>query len=134
MKSLLEFINKSNIISISEHIDELNLVDSINYEHFSELLLFIQNSTIFSDRLQSICDTFRHKYNNNLSDSNLISSKIFNKFIDDSIEEYNKKYEQSKININIGTKQHLQQEIAAWMLPKIRLELEKIEIPSDTNE
>lgn len=126
MKSLLEYILENN--------DDLNLSDSINYEHYSELLLYIKNSTIFSDRLQAICDKFRHNFNDNLTCSKLINSKIFGKFIDDSIQEYNKNFSQNQIEVNIGTKTHLKNEIAAWMLPKIKLELEKLEDLSDESE
>jgi hypothetical protein len=110
---------------IIEHSEDLNLADSIQYDVFAELLLYIKNNTIFADRLQAICDTFRHSYDDNLSTQKLKSSKIFNKFIDDSLEEYNKEYKQ--LDLNIGTRNHLCDEIAAWMLPKIKLELDKLE-------
>lgn len=126
MKSLLNYILENTNIE-----NELNLSDSINYEHYSELLLYIKNSTIFSDRLQAICDKFRHNFNDNLTCSKLINSKIFNKFIDDSIVEYNKNFTDNTIEVNIGTKIHLKDEIASWMLPKIKLELEKLEDTSD---
>lgn len=122
MKHLIDYI--------LEHDEELNLQQSIEYDKFAELLLYIKNSDLFMDRLQAICDVFRHNYNDNLSCNKLINSKIFDKFIDDSIIEYNKNVD-NKIELNIGTKIHLCDEIAAWMLPKIKLELEKLQDTSD---
>jgi hypothetical protein len=124
---------KSLVNYILEHNNELNLSDSVNYEHYTELLLYIKNSSIFSDRLQAICDKFRHDYNDNLNCEKLSNSKIFKKFIEDSITEYNKDYD-NKIEINLGTKLHLMNEISSWMLPKIKLELEKLEDNNDVDE
>lgn len=125
MKTLLDYI--------IEHNDNYNLSDSIDYEKYTELLLYINNSTIFIDRLQAICDTFRHDYFSNLTSEKLINSKIFKKFIDDSIAEYNKDYN-TQLDINLGTKIRLTTEVASLMLPKIKLELEKIEINDDESE
>lgn len=122
MKSLYNYIKEA---------EEINISKSIDYNQFSELFLFINNSQSLMDRLQSICDTYRKKYNDSLSGSSLKTSIIFNKFIDDAIEEYNKINYTNKINPNIGTKQHLIDEIAAKMITKINIELDKVIKPED---
>ena len=122
MKSLYNYIKEA---------EEINISKSIDYNQFSELFLFINNSQSLMDRLQSICDTYRKKYNDSLSSSSLKTSIIFNKFIDDAIEEYNKINYTNKISPNIGTKQHLIDEIAAKMITKINIELDKVIKPED---
>lgn len=122
MKSLYNYIKEA---------EEINISKSIDYNQFSELFLFINNSKSLMDRLQSICDTYRKKYNDSLSGSSLKTSIIFNKFIDDAIEEYNKINYTNKISPNIGTKQHLIDEIAAKMITKINIELDKVIKPED---
>ena len=122
MKSLYNFIKEA---------EEINISKSIDYNQFSELFLFINNSRSLMNRLQSICDTYRKKYNDSLSSSSLKTSIIFNKFIDDVIEEYNKINYTNKISPNIGTKQHLIDEISAKMITKINTELDKIIKPED---
>lgn len=122
MKSLYNYIKEA---------EEINISKSIDYNQFSELFLFINNSQSLMDRLQSICDTYRKKYNDSLSSSSLKTSIIFNKFIDDVIEEYNKINYTNKISPNIGTKQHLIDEIAAKMITKINIELDKVIKPED---
>lgn len=121
MKSLTQYI--------LEHLsdkEELNTSDSVNYEQFTELLLYIKTNDIFHDRIKAIVKTYRDKFNDSLSASSLKTSKIFNKFIDDAIEEYNKQYDVENISLNIGTKEHLKNEVAAWMIVYIRTEIEKI--------
>ena len=122
MKSLYNYIKEA---------EEINISKSIDYNQFSELFLFINNSQSLMNRLQSICDTYRKKYNDSLSSSSLKTSIIFNKFIDDAIEEYNKINYTNKISPNIGTKQHLIDEIAAKMITKINIELDKVIKPED---
>lgn len=122
MKSLYNYIKEA---------EEINISKSIDYNQFSELFLFINKSQSLMDRLQSICDTYRKKYNDSLSSSSLKTSIIFNRFIDDAIEEYNKINYTNKINPNIGTKQHLIDEIAAKMITKINIELDKVIKPED---
>ena len=122
MKSLYNYIKEA---------EEINISKSIDYNQFSELFLFINNSQSLMNRLQSICDTYRKKYNDSLSSSSLKTSIIFNKFIDDVIEEYNKINYTNKISPNIGTKQHLIDEIAAKMITKINIELDKVIKPED---
>ena len=122
MKSLYNYIKEAK---------EINISKSIDYNQFSELFLFINNSKSLMDRMQSICDTYRKKYNDSLSSSSLKTSIIFNKFIDDVIEEYNKINYTNKISPNIGTKQHLIDEIAAKMITKINIELDKVIKPED---
>ena len=122
MKSLYNYIKEA---------EEINISKSIDYNQFSELFLFINNSQSLMDRLQSICDTYRKKYNDSLSGSSLKTSIIFNKFIDDAIEEYNKINYTNKISPNIGTKQHLIDEIAEKMITKINIELDKVIKPED---
>ena len=122
MKSLYNYIKEA---------EEINISKSIDYNQFSELFLFINNSQSLMDRLQSICDTYRKKYNDSLSSSSLKTSIIFNKFIDDAIEEYNKINYTNKISPNIGTKQHLIDEISAKMITKINTELDKVIKPED---
>lgn len=122
MKSLYNYIKEA---------EEINISKSIDYNQFSELFLFINNSKSLMDRMQSICDTYRKKYNDSLSSSSLKTSIIFNKFIDDVIEEYNKINYTNKISPNIGTKQHLIDEIAAKMITKINIELDKVIKPED---
>ena len=122
MKSLYNYIKEA---------EEINISKSIDYNQFSELFLFINKSQSLMDRLQSICDTYRKKYNDSLSSSSLKTSIIFNKFIDDVIEEYNKINYTNKISPNIGTKQHLIDEIAAKMITKINIELDKVIKPED---
>ena len=122
MKSLYNYIKEA---------EEINISKSIDYNQFSELFLFINNSKSLMDRLQSICDTYRKKYNDSLSSSSLKTSIIFNRFIDDAIEEYNKINYTNKISPNIGTKQHLIDEIAAKMITKINIELDKVIKPED---
>lgn len=117
MKSLYNYIKEA---------EEINISKSIDYNQFSELFLFINKSQSLMDRLQTICDTYRKKYNDSLSSSSLKTSIIFNKFIDDAIEEYNKINYTNKISPNIGTKQHLIDEIAAKMITKINIELDKV--------
>lgn len=122
MKSLYNYIKEA---------EEINISKSIDYNQFSELFLFINKSQSLMDRLQSICDTYRKKYNDSLSSSSLKTSIIFNRFIDDVIEEYNKINYTNKISPNIGTKQHLIDEIAAKMITKINIELDKVIKPED---
>lgn len=122
MKSLYNYIKEA---------EEINISKSIDYNQFSELFLFINKSQSLMDRLQTICDTYRKKYNDSLSSSSLKTSIIFNKFIDDAIEEYNKINYTNKISPNIGTKQHLIDEIAAKMITKINIELDKVIKPED---
>lgn len=122
MKSLYNYIKEA---------EEINISKSIDYNQFSELFLFINKSQSLMDRLQSICDTYRKKYNDSLSSSSLKTSIIFNRFIDDAIEEYNKINYTNKISPNIGTKQHLIDEIAAKMITKINIELDKVIKPED---
>ena len=122
MKSLYNYIKEA---------EEINISKSIDYNQFSELFLFINKSQSLMDRLQSICDTYRKKYNDSLSSSSLKTSIIFNKFIDDAIEEYNKINYTNKISPNIGTKQHLIDEISAKMITKINIELDKVIKPED---
>ena len=122
MKSLYNYIKEA---------EEINISKSIDYNQFSELFLFINKSQSLMDRLQSICDTYRKKYNDSLSGSSLKTSIIFNRFIDDVIEEYNKINYTNKISPNIGTKQHLIDEIAAKMITKINIELDKVIKPED---
>ena len=122
MKSLYNFIKEA---------EEINISKSIDYNQFSELFLFINNSRSLMNRLQSICDIYRKKYNDSLSSSSLKTSIIFNRFIDDAIEEYNKINYTNKISPNIGTKQHLIDEIAAKMITKINIELDKVIKPED---
>lgn len=122
MKSLYNYIKEA---------EEINISKSIDYNQFSELFLFINNSQSLMDRMQSICDTYRKKYNDSLSSSSLKTSIIFNRFIDDAIEEYNKINYTNKISPNIGTKQHLIDEIAAKMITKINIELDKVIKPED---
>ena len=122
MKSLYNYIKEA---------EEINISKSIDYNQFSELFLFINNSQSLMNRLQSICDTYRKKYNDSLSSSSLKTSIIFNRFIDDAIEEYNKINYTNKISPNIGTKQHLIDEIAAKMITKINIELDKVIKPED---
>lgn len=122
MKSLYNYIKEA---------EEINISKSIDYNQFSELFLFINKSQSLMDRLQSICDTYRKKYNDSLSSSSLKTSIIFNRFIDDAIEEYNKINYTNKISTNIGTKQHLIDEIAAKMITKINIELDKVIKPED---
>lgn len=122
MKSLYNYIKEA---------EEINISKSIDYNQFSELFLFINNSKSLMDRMQSICDTYRKKYNDSLSSSSLKTSIIFNRFIDDAIEEYNKINYTNKISPNIGTKQHLIDEIAAKMITKINIELDKVIKPED---
>ena len=122
MKSLYNYIKEA---------EEINISKSIDYNQFSELFRFINKSQSLMDRLQSICDTYRKKYNDSLSSSSLKTSIIFNRFIDDAIEEYNKINYTNKISPNIGTKQHLIDEIAAKMITKINIELDKVIKPED---
>ena len=122
MKSLYNYIKEA---------EEINISKSIDYNQFSELFLFINKSQSLMDRLQTICDTYRKKYNDSLSSSSLKTSIIFNRFIDDAIEEYNKINYTNKISPNIGTKQHLIDEIAAKMITKINIELDKVIKPED---
>ena len=122
MKSLYNYIKEA---------EEINISKSIDYNQFSELFLFINKSQSLMDRLQSICDTYRKKYNDSLSSSSLKTSIIFNRFIDDAIEEYNKINYTNKISPNIGTKQHLIDEISAKMITKINIELDKVIKPED---
>ena len=122
MKSLYNYIKEA---------EEINISKSIDYNQFSELFLFINNSQSLMNRLQSICDTYRKKYNDSLSSSSLKTSIIFNRFIDDAIEEYNKINYTNKISPNIGTKQHLIDEISAKMITKINIELDKVIKPED---
>ena len=122
MKSLYNYIKEA---------EEINISKSIDYNQFSELFLFINKRQSLMDRLQSICDTYRKKYNDSLSSSSLKTSIIFNRFIDDAIEEYNKINYTNKISPNIGTKQHLIDEIAAKMITKINIELDKVIKPED---
>ena len=125
MKSLITYIKEQ----ISDK-EELNTKDSIDYSAFTEILLYIKTNDIFHDRIKAIIKKYREDFNDSLSASSLKTTKIFNKFIDDAIEEYNKDYnhEEQQITLNIGTKTHLKNEVAAWMIVKIRTELEKIDL------
>lgn len=113
MKSLTEFIK--------EQIEnDLYLTDAIEYDKYQDLYLYLVNSDLFSDRLQAICDTFRKKYNENISVDVLLRSEIFKKFINDLISSYCKDI--NKINVNVATRKHLDYEIASKMISKILLE------------
>ena len=125
MKSLKDFI----LEQISDK-EELNSTESIDYSAFTEILLYIKSNDIFHDRIKAIIKKYKDDFNDSLSAASLKTTKIFNKFIDDAVEEYNKDYnhEEQQITLNIGTKNHLKNEVASWMIVKIRTELEKIEL------
>ena len=120
MKSLSEYIQESLY-------GKLNLRASISYPIFQDIYLYLDNHTELLERLQAICDTFRKKYNENLTEETLLNSKIYEKFIDDVINKY--KEDVRTVEINFATKKHLMQELACKAVTKIRLEqdLPKIE-------
>lgn len=122
------------MIHLSEYIKEalhgkLNLRSSISYPIFQDIYLYLDNNSMLLDRLQAICDTYRKKYNENLSVDILLNSKIFEKFIDDLIKEY--KENVRTVEINFGTKKHLMEEIASKMVSKIRLEQDLPKLEED---
>ena len=119
------------MISLTDYLAEslngtLNLSASIAYPIFADLYLYLDNNTEFLRRLQSICDTYRKKYNENFSEQILINSKIFSKFIDDLIESYSKNVRE--INVNFATKKHFMEEVASKMVIKVRTENDLPEI------
>lgn len=111
--------------NLSNYVSEtlkgtLNLRPSISYPIFADIYLYLDNNTMFLDRAQAICDTYRKKYNENLSADILVNSKIFEKFIDDLIKDY--KENVRTVEINFGTKKHLMEEIASKLLTKVKTE------------
>lgn len=117
MRTLLEYINKSD--------KDINPNGSIDYSAFSDLFIYIRTNETFLNRIQLICDKYRKEYSENISERIIIDSVIFKKLIDDAIESYNE-LRSEKVDINLGTRRHLNNEIASFMLTKIKLDQDPI--------
>lgn len=127
MKSLTEYIKE-------QYEEQLELKDAINYEQFSDLLMFLDEYDEFNERKQSICNVFRRSYSENITKENVKSSVVFKRMVDDLISKYNRRCEnQEDIVLNVSTRKHLEDELAAKMLIKIRLEQEQPK-PAEENE
>lgn len=116
MKSLKQFL-------LEKYEEELEIRDAINYEQFADLLMYLDQYDSFQERKQSICDVFRHSYSTNITKENIKSSKIFQRLIDDLVKYYNEMRDEP-IKLNVSTRKHLEDDIAAKMLIKISLEQE----------
>lgn len=117
MKQLIDYIKES----LEE--DHLIIKDSINYEHFSELLLFLDTNNELNERCQSICDVFRKQYKTNLQKSFMMKSIVFQRFVDDIVNMYNKATnDENHINLNVATRKHLEDDLASKMIIKINTE------------
>jgi hypothetical protein len=113
MKSLVDYINE-------KAEEELELIDAINYDQFAELLTFLDSDEDMCERRQIISDTFRKNYKENLQKPDIISSVVFQRFIDDLVKLYNSDVdEDNKIELNVSTRKHLEDDISAKMLVKI---------------
>lgn len=116
MKSLIDYIREA-------YEEDLELNDSINYEQFTELLLFLDANNALNERRQVICDTFRKNYKTNLQKPDMMTSRVFMRFIDDIIKLYNEHSdEENQIKLNIATRKHLEDDIAGKMIVKINSE------------
>lgn len=129
MKSLIDFIREA-------YEEDLELNDSINYEQFTELLLFLDANDALNERRQVICDTFRKNYKTNLQKPDMMTSRVFKRFIDDIIKLYNEHAdEENQIKLNVATRKHFEDEIAGKMIVKINSEQDlpvpNIEEPSE---
>lgn len=118
MKTLKEYILEAD--------NNLNVNGSIDYEIYSELFLFIRTNGDYLDRIQLICDKYRKEYNENISAFVLLDSIIYKKLIDDAIKDYCEEYKRNIEDVNLGTKRHLRQEIASYMITKIKLDYDPI--------
>lgn len=127
---------KSLITYIKEHYEEqLELRDAINYEQFSDILMFLDEYDEFNERRQSICDVFRRSYSENITKENVKSSIVFQRMVDDLIQKYNDRCEdQEDLVLNVSTRKHLEDELASKMLVKISLEQELPNPPSSDEE
>lgn len=129
MKSLIDFIREA-------YEEDLELNDSINYEQFTELLLFLDANDALNERRQVICDTFRKNYKTNLQKPDMMTSRVFKRFIDDIVKLYNEHAdEENQIKLNVATRKHFEDEIAGKMIVKINSEQDlpvpNIEEPSE---
>lgn len=129
MKSLIDFIREA-------YEEDLELNDSINYEQFTELLLFLDANDALNERRQVICDTFRKNYKTNLQKPDMMTSRVFKRFIEDIIKLYNEHAdEENQIKLNVATRKHFEDEIAGKMIVKINSEQDlpvpNIEEPSE---
>lgn len=129
MKSLIDFIREA-------YEEDLELNDSINYEQFTELLLFLDANDALNERRQVICDTFRKNYKTNLQKPDMMTSRVFKRFIEDIIKLYNEHADESnQIKLNVATRKHFEDEIAGKMIVKINSEQDlpvpNIEEPSE---
>lgn len=129
MKSLIDFIREA-------YEEDLELNDSINYEQFAELLLFLDSNDALNERRQVICDTFRKNYKTNLQKPDMMTSRVFKRFIDDIVKLYNEHAdEENQIKLNVATRKHFEDEIAGKMIVKINSEQDlpvpNIEEPSE---
>lgn len=129
MKSLIDFIREA-------YEEDLELNDSINYEQFTELLLFLDANDALNERRQVICDTFRKNYKTNLQKPDMMTSRVFKRFIEDVIKLYNEHAdEENQIKLNVATRKHFEDEIAGKMIVKINSEQDlpvpNIEEPSE---
>lgn len=116
MKSLIDYIREA-------YEEDLELNDSINYEQFTELLLFLDANNALNERRQVICDTFRKNYKTNLQKPDMMTSRVFMRFIDDIIKLYNEHSdEENQIKLNVATRKHLEDDIAGKMIVKINSE------------
>lgn len=116
MKSLIDYIREA-------YEEDLELNDSINYEQFTELLLFLDANNALNERRQVICDTFRKNYKTNLQKPDMMTSRVFIRFIDDIIKLYNEHAdEENQIKLNVATRKHLENDIAGKMIVKINSE------------
>ena len=55
-----------------------------------------------------------------------MDSIIYKKLIDDAIKDYCEEYKRNIEDVNLGTKRHLRQEIASYMITKIKLDYDPI--------
>lgn len=125
MKSLITYIKE-------QYEEQLELRDAINYEQFSDILMFLDEYDEFNDRRQSICDVFRRSYSENITRETVKSSIVFQRMVDDLIQKYNDRCEDKEdFVLNVSTRKHLEDDLASKMLIKIYSEQE---LPDPQND
>lgn len=127
MKSLRDYILES-------YEEDLDMNKSTNYVFLSELLMFLDASDEMNERKQVICDVFRKNYHQNLQKEDMISSRVFQRFVDDLVKLYNEKNDEH-FKLNVTTRKRLENELASKMIVKINTEqdqpLPNIEDPTE---